>query len=148
MPHHPSVQPLQPDALRDASVDGSQFGVAVGAWTSGVGEPVYDSRTLTELEAIFGRPRLMDLLGRLKVEIAQRLHASSEERDILGRDAHTLLSVSGSLGFVGLSRRCSEIEQAYLRGADLTAPLEAARRAAEAAVAAIGALEGASPDPT
>lgn len=117
----------------------------MATWSSQDSQPVYDARTLGELEGIFGRPRLLDLLGRLKVEIAQRLQVSSDERDILSRDAHTLLSVSGSLGFVGLSQRCTEIEQAYLRGADLAAPLEAARAAAEAAVAAIGTLEKAGP---
>lgn len=105
-----------------------------------VGQPVYDSGTLAELEGIFGHDRLLDLLSRLKGEIAQRLRVSAVERDTLGHDAHALLSVSGSLGFFDLSQRCSEMEQAYLRGADLEVPLDAARHAAARAVAAIEAL--------
>ncbi|MCJ2033635.1 Hpt domain-containing protein [Methylobacterium sp. J-068] len=104
-------------------------------------QAVYDPRTLGELEEIFGADRLLDLLGRLKVEIGQRLLASPSERGVLGHDAHTLLSVSGSLGFHDLSKRCSEMEQACLGGADLTAPLESARRAAARAISAIGVIE-------
>ncbi|MCI9879487.1 MULTISPECIES: Hpt domain-containing protein [Methylobacterium] len=103
--------------------------------------PVYDSRTLEELEGIFGRTRLMDLLDRLKTEIGERLQAPVAERAALGQDAHTLLSVSGSLGFLDLSSRCSEVERACLQGADLTAPLAAARKSAATAVAAIRALQ-------
>lgn len=134
-----------PGGRGEASLDASAKGIAAATWSSQAGQPVYDARTLNELEGIFGRPRLLDLLGRLKIEIAQRLQVTSDERDILSQDAHTLLSVSGSLGFVGLSQRCAEIEQACLRGADLAAPLEAARAAAEAAMAAIGSLEKADP---
>lgn len=144
MPDHQPVQTLSL-GRDEASLDACAKGIAAATWSSQVGQPVYDARTLGELEEIFGRPRLLDLLGRLKIEIAHRLQASSDERDILSRDAHTLLSVSGSLGFVDLSQRCVEIEQACLRGADLAAPLEAARSAAEAAMAAIRALEKADP---
>jgi HPt (histidine-containing phosphotransfer) domain-containing protein len=103
--------------------------------------PVYDLRTLTELEGIFGRTRLMDLLDRLRAEIGQRLQAPVAERNVLGQDAHTLLSVSGSLGFLDLSIRCSEMERACLQGADLAAPLAAARLSAASAVAAIRVLQ-------
>jgi HPt (histidine-containing phosphotransfer) domain-containing protein len=102
--------------------------------------PVYDPGTLAELEGIFGQTRLLDLLARLKGEIAQRLQAGVAERATLGHDAHTLLSVSGSLGFFDLSQRCSEMEQACLRGSDLDAPLDAARAAATRAVAAIDVI--------
>ncbi|WP_082503801.1 Hpt domain-containing protein [Methylobacterium sp. Leaf117] len=102
--------------------------------------PVYDPGTLTELEGIFGRPRLMDLLDRLRTEIAQRLRAPASDRATLGHDAHTLLSVSGSLGFNELSGRCAEMERACLQGADLTRPLAAAQAAATNAIAAIETL--------
>jgi len=102
---------------------------------------VYDPSTLAELESVFGRVRLMDLLSHLKSEIAQRLLAPETDRSALRHDAHTLLSVSGSLGFFELSRRCIEMEQACLLGIDLVAPLRAARSAAKGAIAAIGELE-------
>lgn len=147
MPDQPLVQTLQPEGCSEVSPDTPQTQTVLDRRTSQAGQQVYDESTLNELEDIFGRTRLMDLLGRLRVEIAQRLHVSTNERDVLGHDAHTLLSVSGSLGFVNLSQRCSEVEQAYLRGGDLAAPLEAARRAAGEAIAAIGALEDARTDP-
>ncbi len=103
--------------------------------------PVYDAATLAELEVVFGQVRLMDLLAHLKKEIAQRLAAPVTERLALRHDAHTLLSVSGSLGFFDLSRCCMEMEQACLLGADLVAPLRAARAAAEGAIAAICRME-------
>ncbi|MCJ2047488.1 Hpt domain-containing protein [Methylobacterium sp. J-078] len=115
---------------------------------AGARRPVYDPGTLAELEGIFGQARLLDLLARLKAEIAQRLQAGVAERVALGHDAHTLLSVSGSLGFFDLSQRCSEMEQACLRGADLDAPLDAARGAAARAVAAIDAIAGTAPAAT
>jgi len=99
--------------------------------------PVYDLSTLAELEGVFGHARLMELLGHLKDEIAQRLLAPSINRSALRNDAHALLSVSGSLGFFELSRRCIEMEQACRLGADLAAPLSAARAAASGAIAAI-----------
>ena len=105
------------------------------------GVPVYDPATLAELEGVFGHARLMDLLAHLKLEISQRLGWPETERLALRHDAHTLLSVSGSLGFFDLSRRCLEMEQACLLGADLVAPLSAARSAAEGAIAAICDME-------
>lgn len=103
--------------------------------------PIYDIGTLAELEEMFGRSHLLDLLSRLKAEISTRLNGTIADRAALGHDAHTLLSVSGSLGFVDLSRRCSEIEMACLRGDDLAAPLRAARTAAAGAIQAISEME-------
>lgn len=103
--------------------------------------PIYDLATLNELQGIFGRVRLMDLLAHLKVEIAQRLLAPETDRIVLGHDAHTLLSVSGTLGFFELSHRCTEMEEACRLGRDLVDPLRAARAAAKSAIAAIGDLE-------
>ncbi len=108
---------------------------------TGEERPIYDVGTLAELEGMFGRSHLLDLLSRLKTEISTRLNGSTADRVALGHDAHTLLSVSGSLGFVDLSRRCSEIEMACLRGEDLAAPLHAARAAAAGAIRAISEME-------
>lgn len=103
--------------------------------------PVYDAATLAELEDMFGRSHLMDLLSRLKTEIGNRLNGTASDRQSLGHDAHTLLSVSGSLGFLDLSQRCSEIERACQRGEDLAEPLSAARIAAAGAIRAISEME-------
>ena len=104
-------------------------------------QPVYELRTLVELEGIFGRAHLLDLLDRLRTEIDQRLRAPSCDPIVLGQDAHILLAASGSLGFHDLSQRCAEIERSCIAGADLSAPLAAVRRSAEAAVTAIRDLQ-------
>lgn len=104
--------------------------------------PVYDPSTLTELEGVFGHVRLMELLGHLKDEIGQRFLAPVINRTALRNDAHALLSVSGSLGFFELSRRCIEMEQACRLGSDLADPLDAAHAAAKGAIAAIEDLVG------
>lgn len=106
--------------------------------------PIYDGATLADLEAVFGRARLMELLGRLKTEIAQRLQGSAADRTRLGREAHALLSVSGALGFVELSRCCAAMERACLLGEDLATPLDAARAAGRSAIEVICAIEAAA----
>ena len=122
------------------------FAASIASRVAGV-VPVYDPATLAELEGVFGQARLMDLLGHLRIEISQRLGWPDTDRLALRHDAHTLPSVSGSLGFFDLSRCCLEMEQACLLGADLAAPLKAARAAAEGAIAAICAMEaGARPE--
>jgi HPt (histidine-containing phosphotransfer) domain-containing protein len=103
--------------------------------------PIYEPRTLAELEGIFGHAHLMDLLDRLMTEIDLRLQAPSSDPIVLGQDAHILLSASGSLGFHDLSQRCAEMERSCMEGADLAAPLAAVRRSAEAAVMAIRNLQ-------
>jgi HPt (histidine-containing phosphotransfer) domain-containing protein len=136
MPDSPPVHSSQPEAAAASLFHAPSFASAPA-----VSPTSSDPRTLAELENIFGRARLLDLLARLKVEIMQRLRSPPEERVALGQDAHTLLSVSGSLGFLDLSRRCSDMERDCLRGADLAAPLAAARHAAARAIAAIALIE-------
>ena len=126
--------------IDDSAQEATPFGAGLAARFTGV-VPVYDAATLAELKDVFGPVRLMELLAHLKIEIAQRLGAPDTDRLALRHDAHTLLSVSGSLGFFDLSRCCLEMERACLLGADLVAPLNAARAAAKGAIAAISDME-------
>ncbi|WP_244479559.1 Hpt domain-containing protein [Methylobacterium sp. Leaf111] len=136
-------RPSLDDLMPDHSTREAETSAAPDAPAPRVG-PIYEPRTLKELEDIFGRARLMDLLDRLRTEIGRRLQAPASERIVLGQDAHILLSASGSLGFFDLSQRCSEMERACLDGTDLAAPLAAVRRSAEAAVTAIRAIRNQS----
>jgi HPt (histidine-containing phosphotransfer) domain-containing protein len=102
--------------------------------------PVYDAEVVAELEAVFGRPRLMNLLAGLGDEIAQRLRVSEAQRDALSRDAHALVSASGTLGFGPLSQACAALEHACHAGSDLGPALARARRSADAASDAIERL--------
>ncbi|GJE28405.1 Hpt domain-containing protein [Methylobacterium organophilum] len=104
---------------------------------------VFDGEVVAELEELFGRTKLMDLLARLDHEIAGRLRPAARDTTQLSSDAHALVSVSGSLGFLPLSQACADLERACLRGGDLSAPLEAAVAAAEAATWAIADLRAA-----
>lgn len=101
----------------------------------------YDAAMLAELEDVFGHDHLMQLLSLLKAEIGGRFRLGNDDRTALGQDAHALLSSSGSLGFLDLSHRCSDIERACIDGTDISVPLREARAAAHWALAAITALE-------
>lgn len=89
--------------------------------------PVCDPETLADLADVFGRERLVHLLGGLDAEIVQRLESATSDAVGLGPDAHVLVSVSGTLGFSDLSRACMALERACLDGGDVAGPLQAAQ---------------------
>ncbi|CAO4185723.1 Hpt domain-containing protein [Methylorubrum aminovorans] len=104
---------------------------------------VFDADTLAELEALFGRSRLMELLEVLDREIAARLDPPASEPSRLAQDAHNLVSSSGGLSFHDLSEACAALEQACLSGAEITTPLGTAVHAARHARKAIAILRAA-----
>jgi HPt (histidine-containing phosphotransfer) domain-containing protein len=104
---------------------------------------VFDAETLAELEALFGRSRLMELLDVLDREIAARLDPPASEPSQLAQDAHNLVSSSGGLSFHSLSEACAALEQACLSGAEIAAPLGNAVHAARHARKAIATLRAA-----
>jgi len=93
----------------------------------------FDAETLAELEDLFGRSRLMELLSVLDREIATRF----------AQDAHILVSSSGGLSFHDLSGACAALEQACLSGAEIAVPLGNAVHAARHARDAIALLRAA-----
>ncbi|MCC0809225.1 phosphorelay protein [Methylobacterium sp. W2] len=101
---------------------------------------VCDEATLAELEVLLGRDHLKRLLSLLVVEIHVRFPAGNDDRTAIAQDAHALLASSGSLGFLDLSRCCSVIEQACLKGDDIAIPLQKGRVAAARALTALAAL--------
>ncbi len=100
----------------------------------------FDAEALTELEELFGRTRLMELLEVLDREIALRLDPPADEAARLARDAHVLVSSSGALSFRDLSNACAALERTCLGGGDIAAPLGIAVHAARHARAAIATL--------
>ncbi|MCG5247279.1 hypothetical protein [Methylorubrum extorquens] len=104
--------------------------------------PAFDADALAELADLFGRPRLMELLGVLDHEIAIRLDPPASEAARLASDAHILVSSSGALSFHRLSGACAALEQACLSGGEIAAPLGAAVHAARQARNAIATLRG------
>ncbi|SFL61108.1 Hpt domain-containing protein [Methylorubrum salsuginis] len=103
----------------------------------------FDSETMADLEELFGRPRLLELLGALDREIATRFEPPSADRNQLARDAHVLVSSSGALAFSSLSRACARLEQACLREVGVEAALDDALADAARARSAIALLRAA-----
>lgn len=104
----------------------------------------FDADGLAELEELFGRSRLMDLLEVLDREIAARFDPPAREPSRLAQDAHILVSSSGGLSFHDLSGACAALEQACLSGAEIAVPLGTAVHAARHAREAIATLRAAS----
>lgn len=103
----------------------------------------FDADALAELEELFGRSRLMDLLDVLDREIANRFDPPASEPSRLAQDAHILVSSSGGLSFHDLSGACAALERACLSGAEIAVPLGTAIHAARHARQAIAALRAA-----
>ncbi|MCJ2132341.1 Hpt domain-containing protein [Methylobacterium sp. E-045] len=101
---------------------------------------VCDEATLAELRVLLGHDHLKRLLSLLVVEIRVRFSGGKDDRIAIAQDAHALLASSGSLGFLNLSRCCSMIEQACLKGDDIAIPLQEGRIAADRALTALAAL--------
>ncbi|CAA2145282.1 MULTISPECIES: Hpt domain-containing protein [Methylobacterium] len=120
-----------PSTMREAAVE----------HTSDKGRgTVCDEATLAELEVLLGHDHLKRLLSLLVVEIRVRFPAGNDDRATIAQDAHALLASSGSLGFLDLSRCCSVIEQACLKGDDIAIPLQEGRIAADRALTALAVL--------
>lgn len=105
--------------------------------------PDFDAAAMADLEDLFGRPRLLELLGALDREIAARLDPPSQDRAQLARDAHVLVSSSGALAFSTLSEACARLEQACLREAGVEAALDDALAGAAQARSTIASLRAA-----
>ena len=105
--------------------------------------PAFDPADMADLEDLFGKPRLKELLGALDREIAARLDPPAGDRAQLARDAHVLVSSSGALAFGTLSGACASLEHACLRGVGVDDALDAALDAAARARDAIASLRAA-----
>ena len=78
---------------------------------------VLDTGTLEELAGLIGQVRLMEIMSRFVDDLARRIEvldqASTGE---LAEHMHSLISQAGQLGFVQLSRLCSEADAEARRG--------------------------------
>jgi CheY-like chemotaxis protein len=106
-----------------------------------------DTEVLGNLREIMGQAgvgRLLDRLeGRLK-EVPVGMPGDAEDRQGLARDAHTLVSACGMLGFLPLSDLFRELEEACLRDDDLAPILQRVQIATTAALGEIAALKEAA----
>lgn len=101
-----------------------------------------DGEVTDDLETLLGREWVAAGARRLEEQLAavfdHRDPHSAAPAD-LARQAHDLVSQAGMLGYGELSRRCSELEEACLRGTDIP---EVFARAAEASARARAQLAG------
>lgn len=104
--------------------------------------PAYDADTVADLRDLFGPARFVQMLAGLDGEIAYRIESAKHDDPDLGANAHVLVSVSGTLGFLPLSNACALLERACLDGTDTAPPLRAAREAAAGARQAVAELCG------
>jgi CheY-like chemotaxis protein/HPt (histidine-containing phosphotransfer) domain-containing protein len=105
------------------------------------------SEILGNLREIMGQAGVGRLLERLEArlnEVLVELPGSPEDRQALARDAHTLVSACGMLGFLPLSDLFRELEEACLQDGDLAPILQRVETAMTAALGEIAALKEAA----
>ena len=78
---------------------------------------------LDELTAAIGREKLVRLLDRFVISLATAFEGSNRGPADYGREAHTMVSMSGMLGCTPLSLACRGLEEAAKAGDDLTGSL-------------------------
>ncbi|GJD95783.1 ATP-binding protein [Methylobacterium iners] len=83
-----------------------------------------DREVFGDIAAMMGPETTRRLLGTLAEELETRFgEAARPTREELARSAHSMVSMSGMLGFSELSRLCSEVELACEAGAEYDALL-------------------------
>lgn len=78
---------------------------------------------LDELSAVIGAEKLARIVDRFLHTLASAVAEGDRTAADYGREAHTLVSMSGMLGCDALSRACRTVEEAAAAGQDLTEPL-------------------------
>ncbi|RVC74310.1 response regulator, partial [Mesorhizobium sp. M4A.F.Ca.ET.022.05.2.1] len=107
----------------------------------------FNADVFGNLETVLGKNRVDKLLDKLADVLRTRLVSISPEaidRDVVQRDAHSLVSSSGMLGFEALSNLCRDIETSCIAGADLMPALQRFERARDAVLHKIAALKSAA----
>jgi CheY-like chemotaxis protein/HPt (histidine-containing phosphotransfer) domain-containing protein len=124
--------------LPDLASGGALHGPLPGELSARALDPqVYD-----ELVAILGPDKIAGLMSKLEDQLARSFAAvpNTIEPLELAREAHTLVSQAGMLGFLELAELCRDLEAACLSGDDVSPLLNSARSARDRAVREIGRL--------
>lgn len=103
----------------------------------------FDGRIYADLASILGDEKLSLLLEKLATSLATSLPPPDSDRDRaqLAKEAHSLVSQAGMLGFMKLSEACRTVESACLSDAPVEAALDRAHAARDAALAQIARLK-------
>jgi HPt (histidine-containing phosphotransfer) domain-containing protein len=104
--------------------------------------PLVNVATRDDLSNTIGQEKLDRLTDRFAASLATSLGGDTRSADDLGREAHTLVSMSGMLGYDALSQACRTLEYAAKQGDDLIGPLDVARRIRDETLDSLAAREG------
>ena len=99
-----------------------------------------DRAALDELESAIGNEKLVRLLDRFVASLATAFDGVDRADADYGREAHTLVSMSGMLGCGALSQACRGLDQTAKLGDDVTPLLADVRSLRDSTIAALQAL--------
>lgn len=100
---------------------------------------------LDELSTVIGPEKLARIVDRFLLSLAGAVAEGDRTPADYGREAHTLVSMSGMLGCEALSQACRTVEEAAAAGQDLTEPLVALRLLRDQTAAALQDLGAVMP---
>nr|WP_276592295.1 MULTISPECIES: Hpt domain-containing protein [unclassified Methylobacterium] len=92
-----------------------------------VSQALVNRQALDELSAVIGPEKLGRIVDRFRLSLATAFAEGDRSAADYGREAHTLVSMSGMLGCDPLSQACRAVEENAAAGHDLTEPLAAVR---------------------
>lgn len=87
-----------------------------------------NASTLAELGDVIGRDRLEKLIARFSQALMEAFPEHERPAAEIGREAHTLVSMSGMLGCDAFSAACRALEHHAKKGEAIGVPLADARR--------------------
>jgi signal transduction histidine kinase/CheY-like chemotaxis protein/HPt (histidine-containing phosphotransfer) domain-containing protein len=103
----------------------------------------FDKKALAEMKLLIGEQRTAAWIGALRSQLEAIL--SIDQRSIsrakLARIAHTMVSQAGSLGFMGLSRLASELEEVCRQRTDVGEILGRVKKACHSALCRIDKIQ-------
>jgi HPt (histidine-containing phosphotransfer) domain-containing protein len=103
---------------------------------------LFDEKVYGDLAEVLGKEKMIRLLDKLEELLGSSLSAAPD-RTALAREAHSLISQAGMLGFTELSEACRSLENACLAEGSIDARLAAVRDIRQRTLREIGRLRGA-----
>jgi len=111
-----------------------------------VSQALVNREALDELSAVIGPEKLARIVDRFLLSLASAVEEGDRTAADYGREAHTLVSLSGMLGCDALSRACRTVEEAAAVGHDLTEALATLRMLRDQTVLALRDLAAVMPN--
>ena len=102
-------------------------------------------QALDELSAVIGPEKLGRIVDRFRLSLATAFAEGDRTAADYGREAHTLVSMSGMLGCDALSQACRAVEENVAAGHDLAEPLATVRMLRDRTIPALQDLAAVTP---